>query len=288
MASQHMIALSKMDSEVADINNTRSSYATAASADEDQVRWCNFLYTTKCPFSVNHACGTMEPCKFVHLDSYVQVDEEDRPDMPNVMARHVKSLIKEMTSVLFSQARKNLTSWLIKNAWGENEGQFAELNPFKEVVTALRKLGWVIPETRKKCTSASVDRAPYAQDVVAIVSVIANCLHYNIEATPQLMFDTIAWAFTFATPVMKCPEPELEDDDIMVEFIANDKACYQGISGASEASSGYDSAVSPSPSPGEAALMLNGWGARDKVAKWQHEVRNRNPDAIYNNPFFKF
>eukprot|EP01063_Lacrimia_lanifica_P031990 TRINITY_DN5390_c0_g2_i1.p1 TRINITY_DN5390_c0_g2~~TRINITY_DN5390_c0_g2_i1.p1 ORF type:complete len:266 (+),score=116.90 TRINITY_DN5390_c0_g2_i1:50-847(+) len=195
----------------------------AVDGDTEQLRWCNFLYSSKCPFCVNAAAGTMTPCKFQHLDLFVETEREERPEAPHAMTRHVKSLVKEMSSIFGSQAKRQLTGWFVQNAWGGSGAEFGDVNPYGEVVAGLRRLGWVIPETTEKCTSARVEDAPYAQDVSTIVNVIANCLHYEIGTMPELMFDTIAWAFKLEKPAMRCPEVELEAGDIMEEFLQSEE-----------------------------------------------------------------
>eukprot|EP01063_Lacrimia_lanifica_P007390 TRINITY_DN146_c0_g1_i1.p1 TRINITY_DN146_c0_g1~~TRINITY_DN146_c0_g1_i1.p1 ORF type:complete len:363 (+),score=132.42 TRINITY_DN146_c0_g1_i1:65-1090(+) len=176
---------------------------------DDSLKWCNALHTAKCPFCAGHEHGAADakPCKFQHLDTYVQIPAGERPAMLSVMTRHVKSLIKDMVGIMHAHARRSLQTWFVRQAWAlGNEGGevvFGDLNPFGGIVEKLRSLGWVIPERAARCTSPRVEEAPYAGDVASIASVVANMLHFQIKETPEFMYQTIAYVFGLDAPASK-------------------------------------------------------------------------------------
>eukprot|EP01063_Lacrimia_lanifica_P002248 TRINITY_DN1116_c1_g1_i1.p1 TRINITY_DN1116_c1_g1~~TRINITY_DN1116_c1_g1_i1.p1 ORF type:complete len:401 (+),score=139.20 TRINITY_DN1116_c1_g1_i1:84-1205(+) len=200
--------------------------------DAVERRWCNFLYASKCPFCVNHSAGTMEPCRFMHLDVFVRLPAEERRavEMPNLMTRHMKGLAKELHKVITARAAREVSSWLVKRAWNGTAdgagGGVEALNPYAEFVAKLRKMGWVIEEPAANAASTAMEDMPYAKAVAAIISVAVQSLHYGLGSCSEIMFDTLAAVFRLNTPSIRCPEPDLGEDDIMVGFFEGAGASF--------------------------------------------------------------
>eukprot|EP01063_Lacrimia_lanifica_P040462 TRINITY_DN9172_c0_g1_i1.p1 TRINITY_DN9172_c0_g1~~TRINITY_DN9172_c0_g1_i1.p1 ORF type:complete len:371 (+),score=73.91 TRINITY_DN9172_c0_g1_i1:67-1113(+) len=152
-------------------------------------RWCNMMYMSKCRLC---AVDAEEQCPYMHLDAYVTLDRPSRLalGMPNLMTRHMKALTKEMVRIVNELARLALDEYIVASAW---KGRGAEpLSPYLGTVTALRRLGWVIPPA-PPAASTTLEHAPYAKDVATILAVAAASLHYNVASSTSIMFDTVAW-----------------------------------------------------------------------------------------------
>eukprot|EP01063_Lacrimia_lanifica_P008034 TRINITY_DN15174_c0_g2_i1.p1 TRINITY_DN15174_c0_g2~~TRINITY_DN15174_c0_g2_i1.p1 ORF type:complete len:389 (+),score=116.74 TRINITY_DN15174_c0_g2_i1:67-1233(+) len=254
---------STMLSDIAQL--TRSVSDLLYQADRaDSRRWCNFLYTSKCPFCVNASVGTMDPCKFMHLDQYVRMSAEERVacNMPNLMTRHMKVLHRHLLRAVDDRARQVLQGCRCVHAWeGGPSESVAEINPYQSTAEALRKLGWVIPEPPAEAEAsqeaAKLKQAPYARDIASILSTAASCLHYCMLGCDAIMFETIAWVLSLESPAIKCPELSLEEADVMSCFHAahDDYAPSEGSSClvltevAEEVSEGDSSSVCSPASP---------------------------------------
>eukprot|EP01063_Lacrimia_lanifica_P014672 TRINITY_DN2122_c0_g2_i11.p1 TRINITY_DN2122_c0_g2~~TRINITY_DN2122_c0_g2_i11.p1 ORF type:complete len:293 (+),score=112.56 TRINITY_DN2122_c0_g2_i11:57-935(+) len=201
---------------------SESTLMTAASDDTQKPRWCNFLYATRCPFC-SKTDANVDPCKFAHIDTYVNMDVEERQElgMPNLMTRHMRNLGREMTRIVDDKARRVLNAWMVVKAWGGAEGSAAALNPYLDTVDALRNLGWVIPEVEQGAWTKLED-APHAKDVATILGLAASCLHFDVNSSTDIMFRTVAWVFGEEAPVLNNLEPQLdmEDAPIMSVFMA--------------------------------------------------------------------
>eukprot|EP01063_Lacrimia_lanifica_P019362 TRINITY_DN2654_c0_g2_i3.p1 TRINITY_DN2654_c0_g2~~TRINITY_DN2654_c0_g2_i3.p1 ORF type:complete len:406 (+),score=117.84 TRINITY_DN2654_c0_g2_i3:51-1268(+) len=175
----------------------------SASAEECDPGWCNFLYSTCCPFSHRHATGNAEKCRFLHLDTYFQMDVEARQavgTMPNIMHKHMHGLVRDMARALNSRARAVLEAHVVSSVWNNGEGNEAEctVNPYEETVEMLRSLGWVIPPQEPSAVfaqSMKLEDAPYAGDVAAIVQLCARCVHYQVNSVDDVIVKMIAWVF---------------------------------------------------------------------------------------------
>eukprot|EP01063_Lacrimia_lanifica_P014674 TRINITY_DN2122_c0_g2_i3.p1 TRINITY_DN2122_c0_g2~~TRINITY_DN2122_c0_g2_i3.p1 ORF type:complete len:311 (+),score=102.34 TRINITY_DN2122_c0_g2_i3:57-989(+) len=190
---------------------SESTLMTAASDDTQKPRWCNFLYATRCPFC-SKTDANVDPCKFAHIDTYVNMDVEERQElgMPNLMTRHMRNLGREMTRIVDDKARRVLNAWMVVKAWGGADGT---VSPYWDTVSALRNLGWVIPEVEQGAWTKLED-APYARDVTTILGVVASSLHYNVNTSKDVMFRTVAWVFGEEAPVLNNPEPQLDVGDV--------------------------------------------------------------------------
>eukprot|EP01063_Lacrimia_lanifica_P023206 TRINITY_DN3068_c2_g2_i1.p1 TRINITY_DN3068_c2_g2~~TRINITY_DN3068_c2_g2_i1.p1 ORF type:complete len:726 (+),score=289.24 TRINITY_DN3068_c2_g2_i1:62-2179(+) len=178
-------------------------------AEPAAMRWCNFMYTTRCPFSHNHASsGMAEPCKFMHLDAFVELVKDERTGMPNLMLKHMRGFLKELHKIVDSRARKTMNSWSVLRSMG---GCTKPLSPYLDTVLALRKLGWRIPEAAAPAPQSPDPRkdevklaeAPYAGDIAAILGLCASSMHYDLEGCDDVLLQTIALVFTFEAPGKK-------------------------------------------------------------------------------------
>eukprot|EP01063_Lacrimia_lanifica_P005029 TRINITY_DN12850_c0_g1_i1.p1 TRINITY_DN12850_c0_g1~~TRINITY_DN12850_c0_g1_i1.p1 ORF type:complete len:511 (+),score=163.57 TRINITY_DN12850_c0_g1_i1:43-1575(+) len=173
-------------------------------------RWCNFLYSSRCPFSVHHSVGDMEPCKFAHIDAYARLPRAARlaTGMPSLMTKHVRNLSKEMMRTINSNARRGFETHLVAQAWGREEGP--DVSPYLETVTHLRQLGWFIPDRTEWSGNGGKRRledAPWWRDIVAIMSVCTNVLHYGIKDASDVVFATISWVLGCDKREMKYTHP---------------------------------------------------------------------------------
>eukprot|EP01063_Lacrimia_lanifica_P019360 TRINITY_DN2654_c0_g2_i1.p1 TRINITY_DN2654_c0_g2~~TRINITY_DN2654_c0_g2_i1.p1 ORF type:complete len:395 (+),score=131.82 TRINITY_DN2654_c0_g2_i1:39-1223(+) len=163
--------------------------------------WCNFNYSTCCPFAARHATGKAEKCRFLHLDTYFQMDVEARQavgTMPNIMHKHMHGLVRDMARALNSRARAVLEAHVVSSVWNNGEGNEAEctVNPYEETVEMLRSLGWVIPPQEPSAVfaqSMKLEDAPYAGDVAAIVQLCARSVQYQVNEVSALIRATISW-----------------------------------------------------------------------------------------------
>eukprot|EP01063_Lacrimia_lanifica_P014673 TRINITY_DN2122_c0_g2_i2.p2 TRINITY_DN2122_c0_g2~~TRINITY_DN2122_c0_g2_i2.p2 ORF type:complete len:272 (+),score=108.09 TRINITY_DN2122_c0_g2_i2:57-872(+) len=195
---------------------SESTLMTAASDDTQKPRWCNFLYATRCPFC-SKTDANVDPCKFAHIDTYVNMDVEERQElgMPNLMTRHMRNLGREMTRIVDDKARRVLNAWMVVKAWGGADGT---VSPYWDTVSALRNLGWVIPEVEQGAWTKLED-APHAKDVATILGVAASCLHYNVNSSTDIMFRTVAWVFGEEAPVLHNAGPQFEANDDVVALV---------------------------------------------------------------------
>eukprot|EP01063_Lacrimia_lanifica_P030493 TRINITY_DN484_c1_g1_i1.p1 TRINITY_DN484_c1_g1~~TRINITY_DN484_c1_g1_i1.p1 ORF type:complete len:430 (+),score=165.28 TRINITY_DN484_c1_g1_i1:64-1353(+) len=238
--------------------------------EEVERRWCNFLYTTKCPFSVNHNAGTMEPCRFMHLDVFVRLPAEERKAaaMPNLMTRHMKGLAKELHKVVTARAAREVSTWLVQRAWYGADGALAaeELNPYADFAETLRKLGWVIEEQHNTAGATCVEDMPYAKTIASIIGVAVSSLHYGLGKCADIMFNTLAAVFKLDTPSIKCPEPELDDEDIMAGF-------FEGAGGSFDAPALTIDTVSEVPSSAQDVCPSSPSSSAGKTPKQKKKAK---------------
>eukprot|EP01063_Lacrimia_lanifica_P037568 TRINITY_DN7749_c0_g1_i1.p2 TRINITY_DN7749_c0_g1~~TRINITY_DN7749_c0_g1_i1.p2 ORF type:complete len:403 (+),score=174.85 TRINITY_DN7749_c0_g1_i1:54-1262(+) len=183
-------------------NMCELAYEIAPGAEGNPLRWCNHLYACKCPYNVSKEGQVLDECKFLHLDAFVQqsLPERDGAAVPNLMEKNMKGLMKEMNKLVNSKAQRVLEAWSVMSAWGCETHDPAcrelDVSPYIDTVKALRALGWSIPEAAPSTAPVTrLEDAPYAKVVNAILMLIAHSLHFDLQGSPEVMFQTVAYVF---------------------------------------------------------------------------------------------
>eukprot|EP01063_Lacrimia_lanifica_P000606 TRINITY_DN10318_c0_g3_i1.p1 TRINITY_DN10318_c0_g3~~TRINITY_DN10318_c0_g3_i1.p1 ORF type:complete len:302 (+),score=92.61 TRINITY_DN10318_c0_g3_i1:66-971(+) len=176
--------------------------------------WCNFLLSSRC--RPTHAC-----CEYLHLDSYLQSSADRRTALPSVLTRHVKMLWTELSKMLFATGEAVLAAWYVNHAWGCAPQRLEDVSPLEEVAKQLRAFGWVLPDrSHEKLTSKKVSEAPYASDVEAVCSLVANCMHFDADGSPPIMIRTLEWILNLnQPPVPPLAVESLSKTDFLAGFV---------------------------------------------------------------------
>eukprot|EP01063_Lacrimia_lanifica_P020753 TRINITY_DN28048_c0_g1_i1.p1 TRINITY_DN28048_c0_g1~~TRINITY_DN28048_c0_g1_i1.p1 ORF type:complete len:312 (+),score=99.16 TRINITY_DN28048_c0_g1_i1:64-999(+) len=223
------------------MNTVRSLGAT----EVEGVRWCNFLYSTRCPYHKNDSGASQ--CRYLHMDIFVQdemyCDEVVMLTAPNLMEKSMKGLAKEL--------QRCVEGWVAQNAKAGN--------PDSRLLVAedLRQMGWVL----EPATAAAA-----AEDLKAITLFLVRTLHFDCNGADPLMFRTIQYFMalgrcqapgrpTAAPPRRRCSSAISSSaaDTLMDSLDRTSRACLSpraGSDAGSLAGSWDGGSVSPSPSFG--------------------------------------
>eukprot|EP01063_Lacrimia_lanifica_P028975 TRINITY_DN4345_c0_g1_i1.p1 TRINITY_DN4345_c0_g1~~TRINITY_DN4345_c0_g1_i1.p1 ORF type:complete len:311 (+),score=72.59 TRINITY_DN4345_c0_g1_i1:70-1002(+) len=183
-----------------DSSQSDPSEGSAAAPPAQGGGWCNFLYTSRCPFC---APDSQKQCIFIHIDTFATLPDEQRraPTLPNLLQKHMRYLLQDLKRAVNLRARAVLDAWQVMCKWG-GAGASSPMNPYHDAVKVLRELGWCLPEREHAAMGEDQELcdAPYAEDVANVLALCARCMHYDALGAPELMLRTISWVISLDTP----------------------------------------------------------------------------------------
>eukprot|EP01063_Lacrimia_lanifica_P018263 TRINITY_DN2519_c0_g1_i1.p1 TRINITY_DN2519_c0_g1~~TRINITY_DN2519_c0_g1_i1.p1 ORF type:complete len:246 (+),score=54.71 TRINITY_DN2519_c0_g1_i1:99-836(+) len=162
------------------------------------TRWCFSIYSHRCERRAGAACP------YLHVDDATALPA----DMRCMTLRHVHVLCRDLTAAVAAVVEREMMTTTTPAG-----GKLPKCGPYQKVVAALRSLGWVIPERPAAVWAGDcLERAPFAPDVAAIVSLTARTLHHDVRGAPPVMLRTVLWAYRVWLG------DDDDDDDAMASF----------------------------------------------------------------------